>query len=277
MSLRGWLRAVGALLVVYTLEAPSLAEGLEEIVADPAAEQADKDYRAGVRASRAGNNTLALSLFEKALPKKHDTSDIFYNLVQVAKLEKHHDKVVLYGQAFLVLEPDTKDAADIRRLVEGSWSTLAARGRAAVSVAVGVPDGAQVFVNDTPLGLGPHVAFQLPPGNYRLAVTKTDHVTHTSELVIAAGQSATREVVLERILYWGKVKVLSNPPDGVAVFVDDKKVGDTPLAAPLELEAGKKTLLRFEKAGYDVWRRYVTLERGETLELKPVLEKLAGP
>lgn len=248
------------------------AELIEEKV-DEAAAQADADYRAAIKATRAGNNTLALTLFERALPHKRTVPDLFYNLVQVARLDKHLDKVVLYAQAFRLLEREGQDAEQIQRQADAARATLAARGKAVVGCSVRVPDGATVLVDGAPVADHARPDFELAPGRYALRVERPDHVPHVEELIVAAGQPVAREVALTRIVYRAKVKVLSKPADGVRVLVDGVEAGITPLAAPLDLEAHKKILIRFELPGYDPWLRYVELAKDEELELAPVLEK----
>ena len=49
------------------------------------------------------------------------------------------------------------------------------------------------------------------------------------------------------------------------------EVGVTPLE-PFELET-RRHLIRFEKAGYDSWVRYVDITKDETFVLEPTLEK----
>lgn len=268
----------GMALVVATslaIGAAARAEGLVEERGDETAAQAEADYRAAIRATRAGHNAQALSLFERAMPHKRALPDLFYNLVQVARLEKLFDKVYIYAQAFSLLESAGKDADLIQRLGDAAKATLTARGRAPVSCSVRVPDGAIALVDGAPVADHRRPGFELPPGRYTLRVEQPDHVPFVEALEVVSGQAVTREVTPERIVYRGKVKILSKPADGVSVLVDGVKVGETPLPAPLELEAKKKLLLRFEKPGFDPWLRYVELDKGEELELAPILEKTA--
>lgn len=277
----GWsAAAVGLALGGPLAAAVARAEeplGLVEETVDEATRQADADYRAGVRATKLGKNADAIVFFERALPKKHDTADLFYNLVQVAKLQRAWEKVALYGQAFVLLEPGTKDATAVGREVDQALETLAKRGKVAVAVELTVPDGGKAFVDGAPVADHGHAAVRLVPGTYALTAEKVDHKPFAQPLVVAAGAVARVKVELERIIYHGQVAIASTPADGVQVFVDGERVGETPLKAPLELEAGRKLLFRFEKQGFEPWVRYVELGKNESVKLEPKLEKVPVP
>ncbi|MFO0745610.1 MAG: PEGA domain-containing protein [Myxococcota bacterium] len=275
---------VGALALGSALGAASPARadepsGLTEEVVDEATRKADADYRNGVHATKLGKNSEAIAFFERALPKKHDSADIFYNLVQVTRLERAWDKVALYGQAFLMLERETKDASGIARDVDRALETLAKRERPAVDIRIVVPEGARAFVDEAPVADHDHPVVRLAVGSYALRVEKEDHHPFAVPLVVAAadGPVKTVEAKLERIIHHGKVTITSDPPAGVQVFVDGTRIGETPLPGPLELESGKKILLRFEKLGFEPWVRYVELGKNETMAVTPKLEKIAAP
>jgi len=254
---------------------PTRAEegfGLSQEEPDEATKQAEAAYRAGIRASKLGRNAEAIQHFEAALAGKSDSADLFYNLVQVTKLEKRLEKTTLYGQAFLLLEPDGKDSAAIRRDVDAAFVVLAKRDKPPVEVTINVPAGARAFVDDAPVVGAKQPVVRLAPGSYRLRVDKLDHQPFTQALVVQAAP-LTIDVTLTAIAYTGTVLIKSKPEAGVDVFLDDRPLGKTPIA-PLELPTGKKMLFRFEVPGYASWVRYVVLTKDETVTLTPVLEKV---
>ena len=76
---------------------------------------------------------------------------------------------------------------------------------------------------------------------------------------------------MNKRIYKGFLKIVTEPADGVQIFLDDKLVGTTPLKEPIALET-RRYLVRFEKPGYDRWIRYVTIERERTADLAATLE-----
>jgi len=114
------------------------------------------------------------------------------------------------------------------------------------------------------------------PGKYVISVEPEDYVGWQEELVVkvgAEGQTIKRELAAR--VYRSKVRVASEPGDGVRVYLDDVQIGVTPLA-DVELDTGRRYLFRFERDGYDSWVRYITLRKGEVLELKPRMEKVTA-
>lgn len=270
------LAPLGAARVAHA-EGPGDGGGLLEEEVDEAAAKADADYQRGIRLTKHGQNAEALAAFERALPKKGDVPDLLYNLVQVAKAEKQHDKVALYGQSFLLLEPDTKDSTAMSAAVEAAFATLEKRSRVIVNCSFRVPEGATVFVNDAPVADGKRQLVRLPVGAYTLRVEQSDHKPIAQKLVVEAGKPVSLELKPEKVIHHGKVTIKTDPPEGVQVFMDDQRIGQTPLTAPLELESGKRILFRFEKLGYETWVRYVELVKNEDLTLTPTLEKVKAP
>ncbi len=128
-----------------------------------------------------------------------------------------------------------------------------------------------MFVDDVPVTFDGPGEVLLLPGRHQATAKKKDHTPWKETLAVKAGAPETVTVNLAPIIYTGKLQVTTEPADGVTVYVDDEEVGTTPLEA-LELPT-VKVLVRFEKAGYDRWVRYVTIEKGQVQELKATLEK----
>lgn len=236
------------------------------------AERAQRDYERAIKLVRSGQAREALELFESALPVKNESSDIFYNLVQVAEAVKRWDKVLVYAQGFLRLERETGDARAFKAKLDVAVKRLEKAGRVPVSYRFeAAPEGVEVFVDDVPVTFDGPGEVLLLPGRHQATAKKLDHTPWKETLSVKAGAPETVTVNLAPIIFTGTLKVATEPPDGVTVFIDDKEVGTTPLE-PLDLPT-VKVLVRFEKAGYDRWVRYVSIEKGRVQELKATLEK----
>jgi len=235
-------------------------------------ERAQRDYDRAVRLARAGKARDALELFEAALPVKNESSDIFYNLVQVAEAAKRWDKVVVYAQGFLRLERETRDAKVFEKKLESALGRLEKAGQVPVKVRFETaPGGVEVFVDDVPVTYDGPGEVLLFPGRHEATAKKRDHTPWKQTLKVKAGEPQVHEISLEPIIFTGTLKIATVPEEGVTVYIDDKEVGVTPLAE-LKLPT-VKVLVRFEKDGYDRWVRYVTIEKDQVHELQATLEK----
>jgi len=278
MSFRPFRLSLTALLLATVgLAAPAAAERPQPKdepslgPSDAERERAQRDYDKAVRLVRANKPRDALELFEHALPVKNDTSDIFYNLVQVCEALKRWDKVLAYAQGFLVLESQTSDARAIRGKLDVAKKRLEAGEQAPIALRIEAPEGAEAYIDDVPVSLdGPGEAWVLP-GRHTVGARKAEHIPWNSTVVVAADEApAPVTPNLVKLVYKGLVKVVTEPAEGVQVYVDDRLQGTTPLDPfPLPTE---RFLIRLEKPGYDTWVRYVTPVRDETYELKASLE-----
>lgn len=266
-------------LALPTLDLPrsrTARAQLEEVAAEPVSEAlaaARDKYTQGVKLAKKGQNEEAIAAFEAALPElgREGGSDIFFNLVNVARVNRDWRRVILYSHGFLTRESGTKDAAEIEKMREFAMARLALRNPPTV-LTLEVPEGSTVYIDHAPIK-GRRLT--LARGRYTVTAELADHHPATTEITLGE-DPATLTLLPRAANYTGFLTVTTTPPDGVTVYVDDKAVGRTPLSAPLELPVGKR-LIRFERLGFDVWTRYVEIGRGKTETLEPRLEKTVPP
>ncbi len=271
---------LGALVaaLALTLAAPGLAAAAEGggDAADKARARAQRDYNKAVRLTRSGRAGAALELYERALPHMNYSSDIFYNLVHVCDAAKRWDKVVKYAQGFMHLEPGSGDAKEISSKMRAALKRLERTGRVPVAVVFDVtPERTEVFVDQVPVASNKVTEVLLFPGEHVARAEKLEHHPWEQRFVVEHGKPQTIKGALEKKVYMGSLKIVTDPPEGVEVFIDDELVGVTPLE-PLKLRT-LKYLVRFDKPGYDRWIRYVTIDKDQEYELKPVLERTRAP
>jgi len=247
---------------------------------DPEVAKAELLVRAGVKAAKAEKWDRALNLFERALPKKAFSSDVYYNLVQASKNLKLWDKVVLYAQGFLFVEPGTRDSLVMRDEIDRAIAELAAKGHAVVTHRFEVkPLLTPVLVDGVPVTSSAAIDIRLPVGAHVVSASKDDWFPWSQKLIVAAPAVPQTEPVvvsaaLSPVPAIGHVVVMTAPVAGVEVYLDDVHIGTTPLPSPVELQTARRYLFRFEKPGYDRWHRYIEVYRGEKLLLEPVMEEL---
>jgi len=87
------------------------------------------------------------------------------------------------------------------------------------------PPGAQVFINDEQKGLTP-LDLEVLPGKVDLRLTKKYHEARA--VTLSVDSPASREYELDRV----QARVaFESEPQGAAVYVDDEKIGVTPIVA----------------------------------------------
>jgi hypothetical protein len=233
----------------------------------------DRYYDAAVRYIKKRKPLKALEFFEKALPYMRDDSGIYYNLVMVAEGTYEFEKLMLYGAAFTFLEPDSADSVEIRRKMKRVTELMRKRQLKLASIDFRVkPKGVDIYVNGVPVTRSGGPAVQLPFGEYTASAVLEDHNDWQQVFTAKKGESQTIKGSMVKKIYFGMLNVVTDPPEGVDVMIDGKKVGVTPLK-PKRLQTGRY-LVRFEKDGWDYWHRYVDITRDGTYELTPTMERL---
>lgn len=222
----------------------------------------------GIKYTRGHNLPRALEAFSAAVEADPTQLDGYFNAGNVAQHLKKCREVLLYFRGFLHLSPGTADDKAARAGVAACEKEET--GLLTVKVE---PKGAEVSLNGAIVGKGPLTEVKFVPGTYRVGLSCKcpDFQDASVETTVKAGETAEVVVELPRTLTYGLLQVITEPKDGVEVYLDDKPVGTTPVA-PLRLET-RKYLLRLEKPGYDRWIRAVTVQRDRTLPVQAILEK----
>ncbi|MCA9518485.1 MAG: hypothetical protein KC635_26300, partial [Myxococcales bacterium] len=175
--------------------------------------QAQREYDKAVRLTRSGRAQEALEHFEKALPRMNGGSDIFYNLVMVSEAAKRWDKVLLYAQGFLVLEPGSDDAAEIEQKLDIAVKRLTKAKRAPAPVTFTVdPPEARVLVESTPIASAERPTALFVPGKHTAEATLADYTPATVAFEVKAGEEpAAVALRLVKIIYEGTLAVVTEP------------------------------------------------------------------
>ena len=133
------------------------------------------------------------------------------------------------------------------------------------------PTGAQVLVNGKNVGLAPTHLDTLQEGRYHVAFSLAGFKVLERDIEVKSGQQSEVKGILEVLS--GKVMVGSQP-SGATVFLDDKRVGWTPLAVD-NVTPGTHAV-RLEMAGRSVVRDVVSLKPGEEIAWSGALNPLKG-
>ena len=129
-----------------------------------------------------------------------------------------------------------------------------------------------IYVNGVPVSKSGGSGVLLPAGKYTASAVLEDYKDWKQDFQVQAGETKTVKGAMDKKIYFGMLNIQTDPPDGVDVMIDGKKVGVTPMK-PRRLQTGRY-LVRFEKEGWDYWHRYVDITRDGTYELTPKMERL---
>ena len=168
----------------------------------------------------------------------------------------------------------SSDGLTVATAVTGSTATKPKPSRVAKPVeavktgwlSIRTEPAAEIYVDGRYTGDTPASRIKLTSGSHTLECRSPKHETYHETIHITTGELSTRNIVLQKRV--GRISL--STIDGAEVFVDGVLIGVTPLADPLELDAGKHQLT-VKKAGYHVWNNVVTLEERQLLPLKITL------
>jgi hypothetical protein len=110
---------------------------------------------------------------------------------------------------------------------------------------------------------------ELLSGRHALECKSPKHETYQETVSITAGELSSRNIVLHRLA--GRLSL--STIEGAEVHLDGVLIGVTPLAGPVELDAGNHQLT-VKKAGYHVWNNAVSIEARQILPLKIILSPI---
>ncbi len=123
-----------------------------------------------------------------------------------------------------------------------------------------IPDGAQVYIDEKYAGLTPLRTERISSGSHQLRLVAEKHKDRRSAVIVEKGQE--KEVIFRLLTVKGSIAVSSDPP-GVAVYLDGKNKGNTPLFI-YGVIVGRHSL-KLTKPGYEDWEKQITVEESKVL------------
>ena len=123
-----------------------------------------------------------------------------------------------------------------------------------------IPDGAQVYINEKYAGLTPLRTERISSGSHQLRLAAEKHKDRRSAVIVEKGQE--KEVSFRLLKAKGSIAVSSDPP-GVAVYLDGKNKGNTPLFI-YGVVVGRHSL-KLTGPGYEDWENQITVEESKVL------------
>jgi hypothetical protein len=209
----------------------------------------------------------ALIKFQNAYDASKDPR-ILWNVAFCQKNLRHYAKVVITLKRYiaeggaLLSAGDKNDAQELIATIE----PFTTRANLRVN-----QDGAQVVVDDEPVGTSPLAsALVLDIGERRLRVTKDGFRPYEKALIVGGGAEMTVDVALEKEVHEGKLIV--DAPPGATIFVDDKQVA---VGKAEQSVASGGHQLRVTAPGMRPYQTEIIVQDRETRSLNVVLEPVA--
>lgn len=126
------------------------------------------------------------------------------------------------------------------------------------------PEGAQVFINDRPVGRTPYSGeFNLGRHNYRLELPMYHSEAGTFTLSKDAGR---HDIDLKLRPAFGSISIYSEPESGAEVLLNNRPTGQTTPCTLSEIESGTHTITIKKDMYYDAWQE-VTVEDNKTTQV----------
>jgi predicted Ser/Thr protein kinase len=131
-------------------------------------------------------------------------------------------------------------------------------------------DGAKVVINNKKKGVTPLSEIKLPLGEHMIVVTKPGYTSFKRRITIDSEEEVTLKSNLKKQEYHIEVKCKIS---GATVYLNDQKVGVTPIA-PIKVQSAGEYILSVEKEGYRPYKRTVDIfETGYTTKTVRLFEK----
>ena len=250
-----WVVALAAVLVAGA--APAQAEDYMQAVSRAA------------KFAKARNYPKALEAFGDAVRADPSQIDAYVNAGNIAKHLDRCREILMFFRGFLYLSPQDPEV----KMARAAIATCEAKTVGTLIVKTEVP-GIEAKLDGGLVGRTPVADLKLLPGTYNLELSHPDWELASETVTITAGAITETKVELKHKLLFGYLEVITNPPEGVQVSLDDVGVATTPMKEKVRLET-KKYLLRLEKPGYDRWIRSISIERDRVNKVQATLEPSA--
>lgn len=245
-----------ALSIVALVTAPASSSAQDD---EPAVIDLPSAYEGAARRAARGDISGAIAGFKAVAAQDPFWSDAVYNIATLSEHLGRHADCAIYFRRYLMLEPETDEASDVRRQIAECEGNLLDAGTLVVGTTT--PANTAISVDGLILGQGSLGPITLPAGEYQLTAERTDWHPFTATVTVTGGAETRSEVVLQPIIYFGTVQ-LDVLPAGADVRIDGVSVGTAPLAEPTRLQAGTY-LFEVNSVGFHPWRRAIEVRRDD--------------
>ena len=265
MRMAMWLLA--SLLAWAAVPAPA------EAVTPSEARELRRLFREGAYEVRNKRHRRALKIYEQALRIEARDVDLYYNLYTISKALRLCPRILRYGHGFLYLDPASSEARDARATLARCRKRMA--GDLGAVTIRSKPEGAEVFIDGVLQGRSPLLDHPVPTGEHELRLTHPECEPEELPFRLEPELPLDLQPEMTPKVLFGFLTVTTTPAEGVEIYLDEKPVGRTPLAAPLRVQT-RRYLMRLHLPEWDRWVRYVAIRPEKTTEVEAELEQTEG-
>jgi len=226
-------------------------------------------YEAGKVLAADGDFAGALIKFKAALDESKDAR-VLWNIAFCEKNLRHYSKVIATLQRYqsdggaLLTDKDRKDAQDLITTIEPFTTKMT------IHVS---EDGAQIFVDDEPVGTSPLASpVVLDIGERHVKVTKDGFAPYEKTTPVGGSAAVSLDVTMQKVVHQGRIVV--NAPAGATIFLDEQQVG---IGKVEQVVAAGGHQLRVTAPGMRPFQSEIVVQDNETRSVDVVLEREAEP
>jgi PEGA domain len=226
-------------------------------------------YDAGKVLAADGDFAGALIKFKAAFDASKDPR-VLWNVAFCEKNLRHYSKVITTLQRYqadggaLLTDKDRKDAQDLITTIEPFTTKMTIHVN---------EDGAQIFVDDEPVGTSPLASpVVLDIGERHVRVTKDGFTPFEKTTPVGGSAAVALDVTMQKVVHQGRLVV--NAPPGSTIFLDEQQVGTGKLDQAVPTGGHQ---LRVTAPGMRPFQSEVVVQDNETRSVDVVLERQAEP
>ena len=129
------------------------------------------------------------------------------------------------------------------------------------------PANATIMIDGKEAGNTPAVINDIKPGKHLVEVKMDDYETWSNDVTVEIGKDVDLTAILQ--LKPGTLTLISEPTDAT-VYIDDQKIGNTPLTIDAP-DPGKHSI-ETRMDGYETWSRSIDFVHGKSITLTATLQ-----
>lgn len=228
-----------------------------------------------IRYTRARNYKQSLKYFKLAVKADPSSLDPYFNVGSLAEHFKNCRDQLLYFRGFLYLAGSDGATASFLKTAKSALRRCKKDPKTGYLTVITDPPKLEVMINGALVGKTPLRKLALKAGTYTCSISNPLFNPFSAQVEIQAKKTAEMHPQPVKKIFYGWLGVKTVPKKGVEVFFGDRNMGKTPLKK-VHLKTGKY-LVRLKVKGYDLWQRYVEVDKDMTTTVDAQMQKIVKP
>jgi len=225
--------------------------------------------------ARTRNYKQALKYFKLAIKADPLAMDPYFNVGNIARHFKDCRDQLLYFQGFVYLATSGQVAGSDAKSARSALNKCKRDPKVGYLTVITDEPNLEVIVDGALVGETPLHDLPLIAGNYTYTIRNPLYYPFSEQVEITAKEHSELHPKLKKKTFYGWLQITTEPKEGVEVTVGDKVLGTTPLKK-VKMKTGKY-LVKLKLKGYELWQRYVEINKDLTTKLSATLIKHVEP